>query len=679
MAETNKKFLGFKQVLQSTYDNTAAADKVGFIWFVRPDTTTTTTGKIYFGSREYGSVDEATWTKINTTLADFLTGGQTGTTVKQYVDDVVAGKNVSASGESGDSALVTASAANNEVTVAGTSKLHDGIAAAETALQSVSTGASNDYVTVTIGAKDSNKNQTIGVAVATTAISGATGATQGLADAYDVKNYVDGEVTKLVGDATDRGNTLGELEDRIEVLETGATNITVEKLETPSSTSYTASYVVKQNGTQVGVSIDIPKDYLVKSATLKTCETADVPVSGLVPGDKYIDFVVNAKEGQGDESHIYLPVKDLVDVYTAGNGLTESNNQFSVVIDPNNANGLSVGANGIALAVATSGASGNNGAMTSADKGKLDAIETGAQVNVLEGVQLNGADLTIDSNKKVNVVLPTATPSGASHGVEVTVAQSQGEITGVTVVAPDFENIYATIDDLNNEATARTEADEALDARLDVLEAKTGLTENALQSISHGTDSTYVTTTIGNKTAVQGGGYDQSVGVAVAQVAVSGASAAGQGLADAYDVKQHVAGAIEALDGSVAAVADKYVASVDEVNGVISGETAFVDQAHLANYSNTGNTPLLASGDSISGAFSKIDSKLQELGTSGLQRVNAGNGIAVTNPANNQQDVSLKTWQEAAGASTAGRAEIKFEQDGSAYVEVVMISGDDVE
>lgn len=674
MAESNKKFLGFKQVLQSTYEATAAADKVGFIWFVRPDTTTTTTGKIYFGSREYGSVDEATWTKINTTLADFLTGEQTGTTVKQYVDNAVAGKNVSASGESGDNALVTASAANNEVTVASTSKLQNAVAAAETALQSVSTGTAHDYVTVTVGTKDSNKNQSIEVAVTTAAVSGAS-AGDGLADAADVKDYVDGEITKLVGNATESGDTLGELENRIKVLETGATNITVEKLATPE-TSYAATYVVKQNGTQVGDSINIPKDYLVKSASIKVCETADVPVSGLVPGDKYIDFVVNAKDGQGDESHIYLPVADLAHIYSAGNGIEISANDV-VSAKVVAANGLSVDANGIAMAAVTTT---DNGAMLATDKVKLDGIEAGAQVNDIEGVQLNGVDVTLDGNKKANIVLPTATESGASHGVEVTVAQSEGKITGVTVVAPDFEHTYATIDDLNNEATARTEADEALDARLDVLEAKTGLTENALQSISHGKDSTYVTTTIGAKTSKgEGAGYDQTVGVAVAQVAVSGASAAGQGLADAYDVKQHVAGAIEALDGSVAAVADKYVASVDEVNGVISGTTAFVDEARLANYSNTGAAPILASGDSISGAFSKIDSKLQELGTSGLQRVNAGNGIAVTDPVNNRQDVSLKTWQEAAGASTPGRAEIKFEQDGSAYVEVVMISGDDVE
>lgn len=48
---------------------------------------------------------------------------------------------------------------------------------------------------------------------------------------------------------------------------------------------------------------------------------------------------------------------------------------------------------------------------TSTDKTKLDGIESGAEVNVLEGVQANGSDLTI-TNKKVNI--PVFTPATAS-------------------------------------------------------------------------------------------------------------------------------------------------------------------------------------------------------------------------------------------------------------------------
>ena len=57
--------------------------------------------------------------------------------VKAYVDGKVSGKNVTAEGESGDTALVSASATNNKVTVEATQKLKDAVAKAETSVQSV--------------------------------------------------------------------------------------------------------------------------------------------------------------------------------------------------------------------------------------------------------------------------------------------------------------------------------------------------------------------------------------------------------------------------------------------------------------------------------------------------------------------------------------------------------------
>jgi hypothetical protein len=139
--------------------------------------------------------------------------------------------------------------------------------------------------------------------------------------------------------------------------------------------------------------INIPKDFLVKSASLDTVTAADKEAGGkfadntdFAVGDKYIDFVVNVKEGSATDEHIYLNVKDLVDVYTAGNGIDVSNaNAISINIDSNNANGLSVSANGLALAVAvasTSGVGGSAGAMSAADKEKLDGIEEATSTEI---------------------------------------------------------------------------------------------------------------------------------------------------------------------------------------------------------------------------------------------------------------------------------------------------------
>lgn len=83
-----------------------------------------------------------------------------------------------------------------------------------------------------------------------------------------------------------------------------------------AETGYIASYKLMIGENQVGSTINIPKDFLVKDAKLKIVEVADEPYAGAKVGDKYIDFMINVKIGATAETeHIYLPVNDLVDVY----------------------------------------------------------------------------------------------------------------------------------------------------------------------------------------------------------------------------------------------------------------------------------------------------------------------------------------------------------------------------
>ena len=150
----------------------------------------------------------------------------------------------------------------------------------------------------------------------------------------------------------------------------------------------------------------IPKDYIVKSAELKTA-TEHITDTDIYEGDKYIDFVINTQDGDGNESHIYLNVKDLVDTYYAGNGIDENNHEFSVKIDNSGVGGLTVGSGGLKLSTATPDVySGNTktsdgvgGAMSSADKYKLDDVAE--RVNGLEhkrygvtGIELSPSALT---------------------------------------------------------------------------------------------------------------------------------------------------------------------------------------------------------------------------------------------------------------------------------------------
>lgn len=205
-------------------------------------------------------------------------------------------------------------------------------------------------------------------------------------------------------------------------------SVTVAK-DATATTGYAASYTISVNGTALSTKIDIPKDFLVKSATLETVTTADVPYQGAVVGDKYIDFVINAKDASETAEHIYLPVNDLIDVYNAGNGLAldSSTNTFSVTVDSSNANGLSVGANGLALGVATDSVA---GAMSAADHAQFTTDSTklsgiSAQANKTTVTTENAGTIEIDgvsksivsfaTNAEVTEMLNTALPAPSSN------------------------------------------------------------------------------------------------------------------------------------------------------------------------------------------------------------------------------------------------------------------------
>lgn len=155
----------------------------------------------------------------------------------------------------------------------------------------------------------------------------------------------------------------------------------VVKQETAES-GFLSTYQLTKDGNPVGEKINIPKDFLVTSASIATVETADQPYTGAAVGDKYIDFVVNAKDSDANAEHIYLAVNELVNIYTGGNGVTITDNAVAVKIDSANANGLTVDENGLALSKATATTA---GAMSAEDKTKLDGLTfaTDDEVNAM--------------------------------------------------------------------------------------------------------------------------------------------------------------------------------------------------------------------------------------------------------------------------------------------------------
>lgn len=94
------------------------------------------------------------------------------------------------------------------------------------------------------------------------------------------------------------------------VLEGKIVDYGLTKQETAED-GYLATYQLTKDGTPIGDKINIPKDLLVKSASVKEVTEADQPYEGAAVGDKYIDLVINSVEGDANESHVYLAVKDL--------------------------------------------------------------------------------------------------------------------------------------------------------------------------------------------------------------------------------------------------------------------------------------------------------------------------------------------------------------------------------
>lgn len=155
-------------------------------------------------------------------------------------------------------------------------------------------------------------------------------------NAEDVANTEINGVTKDVGGTptatTNVQDTLAALKGLIDNANTDGTLYAVEGA---GSGDVLKSYTLYQGGTPTVdqdsgkvtavtggdtiVTINIPKDYLVKDAGVSTVVAADKEADGkfendsdFAVGDKYIDFTVNTVGNDGTATHLYINVDDLM-------------------------------------------------------------------------------------------------------------------------------------------------------------------------------------------------------------------------------------------------------------------------------------------------------------------------------------------------------------------------------
>ena len=242
--------------------------------------------------------------------------------------------------------------------------------------------------------------------------------------------------------------------------------ITLEK-QASAESGYVATYVLKQGGVAIAPKINIPKDFLVKSFSLETCNTVNQPVQGFNVGDKYIDLIINTIENDETNQHLYLNVRDLCDVYTAdGTTLTLSNNQFSVKnggitlskLDNSVQNSINSISNKVDK-VSGKGLSTND--YTTNDMNKLAGIATGATKNIVDSSMSDSSTNTVQ-NKIIKQYVDESIDGVTSNGsIELQSYAKKSELASVATSGSynDLSNkpsIPSKTSDLTNDSNFLT-------------------------------------------------------------------------------------------------------------------------------------------------------------------------------------------------------------------------------
>ena len=488
-------FKGFKQVVEGSY--TAES---GYLYFVRKSTNTgKTDGYLQFNGKQYGTGEEAQAALLEKignigdyeTVAAYIAAvsGNVNTLSSNTYNALTAETNAREAADSSANTRIGAieafSAGTRLSALEASAHTHENksdldsitsekIAAWDAAEANVLEKVQVNGSDLTITNKAVNVTIAQGTANGTLAVNGTDVAVKGLASAaYSEATEFDsaGAAANALTAATAYTDT------KYDSAVTASDVVLSAYTEEGVTEGHFKTYEIFQGGASLG-KIDIPKDMVVSSGGV--IETG---------GTKYVRlYIANTNPQQ----HVDIAVSDLAHVYTQGDGIEISSSDVisaKVVAQ----NGLSVDSNGIKLSVATTEAA---GAMSAADKLKLDGVASGAQVNVIEAVQVNGTPLSI-TGKTVNVefvVLPTKTVTGSSNGVEVSVSQNVSGVSAVSVTAPDFGATYAPKSLTGTVADNRTAFDNY-----------TGTTNTALGTLSGRVDvieRDYLTSA--DKTAING-------------------------------------------------------------------------------------------------------------------------------------------------------------------------------
>ena len=152
---------------------------------------------------------------------------------------------------------------------------------------------------------------------------------------------VDGSIVVTDGNkigvalSAEAGNILSLKSDGLYVDASGSINVpeySIEK-QAVADEGFNATYKLKKTvgseSSYVGDAINVAIDAVLSSAEFKTATEADVPYEGAAIGDPYIELGFN----DDARTHLYVPMKGLVDTYVAGDGIKIIDNTIKLLSD----------------------------------------------------------------------------------------------------------------------------------------------------------------------------------------------------------------------------------------------------------------------------------------------------------------------------------------------------------
>lgn len=463
----------------------------------------------------------------------------------------------------------------------------------------------------------------------------------------------------LLGDATESGNTLGKLEDRIEELSADAKEYHLVKNEDNLPAEVKEQYyLVDADGNQSGATINIYKDSHIKSITYIT-DSADTHFQNLKY--EYIDVC-------GDTKTEYVDMSALILEQEFASGITVNNAGIvHGVVDPASENFLTVGADGFKLSGVQDAINSAVSAETEAREDADDAIESALTLT---------AQTLVEMIENAQASATTEVVEGTDAGNNLSIAETAGA-DGHKIYTINLTDV-ASASALTQEIADREAADAAIQAELDAVESSLGFVGTGYTNTGVYISGDTVADDIKRLDTALNGVEDNFMEALEKEIEdrESGDTAIRESLAETAatlaeaieDEASARTAADEAIDARLGKIEDEYITAVT-VNGV---DATVVDNAADVTIDarnielgedvtgTTGGVSFDASADTQD-VFQKIVDVLnQSVAGSYTGVTSADKSIALT-PQTNGQDIAIN--KQAASLTKAEEGHIFLEQD----------------